>query len=397
MDKRLQRVKTPMTLLPNPQLERVDYDSDDSTIVLEPQSPSPSPEPSPTKRYSSGDSSLTRRDSVPSGRSQSVKRRPVFVAALAELFPKIASLVTDRELFVAQAAQDLVIDFMRDDPSLLSRTVFHLITGDGPSMVMAFTALRAFLHVRPVLPPAMTHHMVNHLTGFLKSSRGEAWDALRGYGYSAPIIAKVIMQVSKMSMREVRRAKVDTFLMPSGVLWFPPSAPSGPLFPRFLEPSKNPFESLPPSLVWITLVRTSQNMLFIKMLKRNPQDVKVIRKAMAKLTLPALNRDGNDAVPTLLDLVPCRAESESDAHNPAKVTLAALSLTLARSHLLLIQQVFQCMSRHLNDREELASLVHGLNKILVVHGDDIGIVAHTLLGTPLVIQKALHADGGRQH
>ena len=58
----------------------------------------------------------------------------------------------------------------------------------------------------------------------------------------------------------------------------------------------------------------------------------------------------------------------------------ALSLTLSRSYLLLIQQIFQCISRHLNDRNELAVLLDGLNRILLAHRDDIGIIAHVMFG-----------------
>lgn len=79
-------------------------------------------------------------------------------------------------------------------------------------------------------------------------------------------------------------------------------------------------------------------------------------------------------------MVPCHPDPTSTSQTKANATLNALSITVARSYLLLMEQVFQCMSRHLNDREELASLVDGLNRILVTHGDDIGIVAHTMLG-----------------
>ncbi|KAJ3556564.1 hypothetical protein NM688_g1961 [Phlebia brevispora] len=388
VDRRLQRIKTPMTLLPDQQLERVDFESEESPAFTESQSPSPSPEPSPTKGNAS-DTSLGRRDSTSSGRSQGVRRRPVFVAALVELFPQVASLLTDRDIFVADTAQEVILDFMRDDPSLLCRTVFHLISGDEQSLMLAFSTLRAFLHIRHTLPPPTAHHILNHLTGFLKSAmRGtDSPESLRGYGYAMPVISRLALQVSKMSMREIRRAKIDTFLIPSGSLWFTPNAPAGPLFPRHLEELINPFESLPSSLVSIVLIRTSQNLLFLRMLKRTPQDVKVVRKTMTRLVLPSLSRSGDDAVLTLMDLVPYRREAALDSTVTRKVTVRALSLTLARSYLLLIEQVFQCMSRHLNDREELASLMDGINRIMVVHGDDIGIVAHVMLGmlqTPVI-------------
>ena len=38
------------------------------------------------------------------------------------------------------------------------------------------------------------------------------------------------------------------------------------------------------------------------------------------------------------------------------------------------------MSRHLNDRHELAVLVDSLNRTLLVHGNDINIVSQVLIG-----------------
>jgi hypothetical protein len=38
------------------------------------------------------------------------------------------------------------------------------------------------------------------------------------------------------------------------------------------------------------------------------------------------------------------------------------------------------MPRHLNDRHELAILIDGLNRILLTHGDDIGVVGQAMIG-----------------
>lgn len=389
VDEHTQWVRTPMSLLPSQQLGRLDQNSDDngSESRSPSPSPSPSPEPSPTKTKS-GDGGLARKESS-SGRSQGVKRRPVFATALLSLFPRLASMVADRDFVVASSALDLIVDLMRDDPSMLSRGVFNLLSGDEEGLLTAVSTLRAFLHVKHVLPPAMSHHILNHLTGFLKSSvrHAEGSIPLRSYAYSIPIIANLITQVSKLSMREVRRAKVDMFMIPTGALWFSSTAPSGPLFPRALAKSHDPFETLPADVVWITLIRTSQNNLFLKMLKRNPQDIKAIRKNMTRLVLPTLYDKDSPSPVTLLDMLPRKPGTGTNVSSLDDPTIHVLSATLARSYLLLISQVFQATSRHLNDRAELAVLMDGLNRILVVHGKDIGIVAHTMIG-----ESSFHED-----
>ena len=390
VDPRVQRIKTPMSLLPSQQLDRLDDGPLETPLVTESQvrSPEPSPKGSP------GGSPLGRRDSNASTRHGS-KRRPVFVPTLAALFPRISTMVSDEDFIVASSARDLLMDFMRDDPALIARAAFQVISGDDGDMSMAISTLRTFLHIRHVLPPAMSHHILNHLTGFLKASVKQVGvaDPLRGFAYCIPLIAKLVTQVSKLSIREIRRAKVDHFMLPSGSLWFPPNAPTGPLFPRYLDGAdNNSFSTIPSNLVWITMIRTSQNMLFLTMMKRNPQDIKVIRKNMSGLELPTLKTGSMSSTLTVNDMYPRHPTTQCSPRLTVHTTLTSLSLTLSRSYLLLIEQMFQCMSRHLSDREELALLIDGLIRILLAHGDDIGIVAHVMLGMYLALYYAPSHD-----
>lgn len=376
LDPKTQWIKTPMSMLPSVQLDVLDTPAEE--ILSTSESPNPSPEASPTSSPS-GDTRLLRRDSSTSSSSRSAKRRPVFVSSLVSLFPRLISMANDNDFVVASAARDLIVDLMRDDPALLSRTIFHEISGDERSLITASTTVETLLHVQHALPPVMTHHLLNHLAGFIKSSNRQSDNAnpLQSYAYSVPAIAQLVRQVSKMSVREIRRAKVDTFLLPSGSLWFPPSAPAGAMFPRGLQGAQNPFEPLPPSLVWITLIRTAQNMLFLRMLERDPQELKIIRKNLSRLVLPSRDNHADQGFLPFASFMP-RRRSEGQTSNDAG--LIALSLTLARSYLLLVAQMFWSMSRHLNDRQELAILVDGLNRVLLAHGDDIGIVGHAMLG-----------------
>lgn len=380
VDHRLQRIRTPMSLLPSQQLDKLDNEDSSSATVVEPPSPGASPEPSPTKSPS-GNASLTRQESIV-GRP-GTKRRPVFVPALLSLFPAIALMTTDVDFAVADMSRSILLDFMRDDPTLLSRHVFQTITDGDGKLERAATTLRIFLHVKHTLPPGMAHHVLNHLAGLLKAlaRQTENPEPLRSYAYALPSIAKLFPQVNKSSLRELRRNKVDTFMIPSGLLWFTSNAPAGPMFPRELPTESNPFETLPPPLVYMVMVRTSQNLLFVSMLRRNPQDLKIVRKGISNFQLPSLSRSGVDEDLSLKDMIPERSHSPTTHRTAADTSILALSLTLARSYLLLIQQILLCISRHLNDRSELATLMDGLNRILLAHKDDIGVIAHVMLGT----------------
>ncbi|KAH7923448.1 hypothetical protein BV22DRAFT_1015390 [Leucogyrophana mollusca] len=372
-DQKREWVQTPLQLLPSHQNDRFS-----SGVERFASSPSASPTSTPTKPRSNSDApepTLFRRSSDPTSRG--LRRRAVFAPSLAALFPHMATLVFDPHFAVASSARECVLDLMRNDPALLIRPIFDLLANDdlGP----AFTAMRAMLHIRATLPPATTHYSFNHLTGYLKLVARESTtsDPLRGFGHAATILSKLVTQVSEMSIREIRRAKVEIFLIPSGSLWFPSSAPAGPMFPRTFQPSRNPFE-FSPSLISMTMIRLSQNMLFLAMLKRHPHDVQLIRKSMSRLVLPSLDPHTDHRALDVTDFIPRKLSAQDGGSSP-DATLVALSLTLSRSYLLLVAQIFRSMSRHLSDRSELAVFIDGLNRILLAHGNDIGIVSQAMI------------------
>jgi hypothetical protein len=108
-----------------------------------------------------------------------------------------------------------------------------------------------------------------------------------GFAHTVPLLSKLVSQVSDMSVRELRRAKLDVFLIPSGSLWFSSSTPAGPMFPRSLsEITSSSDEATLHRLGRVVLVRVAQNLLFVNMLKRNRQDVQAVRKNMSRLVLP---------------------------------------------------------------------------------------------------------------
>ena len=363
-------IRMPMSLLPTHDLGGLSSGSHDLP-------------PSPSQNFNSslGDKvdelGLLRRNSSTGGpQQQNIKRKVVFVPSLTSVFPCLASLVFDPRFTVSSMAKQTLLEFMRNDPALLTRPVLDLFTGNEKDMQSAILTIRAFLHVQSVLPSPMTHHIFNHLAGFLKYSarQTEDDDALEDFACVIPVLARLVTQVSGMSMREIRRAKLETFFVPSGSLWFPSSAPVGPMFPRKPWPLDDSSDEVSSELVSMTTIRVSQNLMFLAMLKRNPQDVEVIRKNMSRMEFPSANPSATRPL-ELVDFVPQRSRDCGDDS-----TLGSLSLMLSRSHLLLITQVFRSMSRHSNDRAELSIMVDGLNRILLTHGDDIGIVGHVMIG-----------------
>ncbi|KAJ7185784.1 hypothetical protein C8R46DRAFT_937409 [Mycena filopes] len=391
VDQHLEWIKTPISNLPALYLDRLELPGTEQLVTSTSGTPSPGSSPNPTPRGSPSpsqsadkvdDFTLLRRNSSSGGPLYGVKRRAIFVPSLALVFPRLATTVFDPNFLIAATARSTIIDLMRNDPALLTRPVLDLFTGSHKDMGTAISTFRAFLHVRRVLPPPMTHNVFNSLAGFLKSHLKSSMggdDSLHDFALTIPILAKLVFQVSELSIREIRRAKVEAFLIPSGSLWFPVTAPTGPMFPRHIGPVDPAVAELPPHLIYVSMIRLSQNMLFLAMLKRNPQDVQTIRKSMSRLVLPSLDQLPDAPPLEMRDFAPMNIKRNAPQPSYLDVRIKNLSMIVSRSYLLLIAQIFRSMSRHLSDRNELAVLIDGLNRILLAHGSDIGIIAHALI------------------
>ncbi|KAF9233194.1 hypothetical protein BU15DRAFT_90452 [Melanogaster broomeanus] len=361
-DQKREWIHTPLSLLPAYAVDRV--------VGVEGPAPSSMSIHGTKPRSNSdvSDAGLSRRSSDPSSRG--VRRRAIFVPSFAALFPDLIALASDSNFAVACTARDSILDVIRADAALLIRPILDLVAND--KMEAAATAIRGLLHLRNILPPATAHYIFNHLTGYLRFIAREtsARAPFHDFALSVALLSNLVSQVSEMSIREIRRAKVEVFLVPPGSLWFPDTAPSGPMFPKALPHHEDDGSRLS-FLTTITMIRVSQNWLFLSMLKKHPQDVQAIRKNMSRLELPSLNSATAWEPLTLEDVLPHKDHIHSDLSG-LHSKIDTLSLLLSRSYLLLIAQIF-------SDRNELAVFIDGLNRILLSHGDDIGIVGQALI------------------
>ncbi|TFK26094.1 hypothetical protein FA15DRAFT_589155 [Coprinopsis marcescibilis] len=386
-DPQRERRRTPMSLLPITQLEKMEFSANlnDTSAFSNTASGGTSPFPSPSPRRGlkpqreGEDPGLLRRSSTSGGFQSTQKRRAIFVPPLTLIFVRMSKLIYDPNCLVAAATRGILFDLMRNDPPLLTRPVVDLLSGEDRNVSAAATTFSTYLHAHQILPPAMTHNIFNNIMGFLKyaSRQLDSAETLREYALTLPILATTITQVNGMNMKEIRRSKSDPYVVPSGAFWFADSAPKGPMFPRGLEDFANPFEDsdFTTRVVLTTIIRTSQNLLYLAMLKRSSQDVTLIRKHATRLVLPSLTPESLDPRPLdLTEMLP-----STSPVNPPETTIEIYSSIFARSHLMLVAQIFRSMSRHLSDRNELALWIDGINKILCKHGHEIGIVGHALI------------------
>lgn len=371
VDEILEWRRTPMSLLGTTQIDQIAGADNGVDEASGSDHGHTSPGCTPSKSSSPGRDGMARRTS--SRGMNFGKRRPVFVEPLVAVFLPLAKIAMENDFSTASIAQDLILDYMRDDPAVLCRSAFTIFSDERQTIDRAVTSLRYLASLRRVLPPRFTHHAFNNLAGYLKylSKNMESKNALHDFSLTLPLLARLAPQVSDISIRGIRRAKIEMFMFPSGSLFFNDPAPIGPMFPRDLD-YIDPFAECPSELLQLVMIRMSQNMFALDMLKRAPQDVHIIRKAWTPLVLPD--------IPFYTDIdstLPMRKETRHIL-DQSRPTLR-ISLSFSRTHLLLVAQLFRCLTRHLNDRAELAMFLDGVNQILLRHRDDIGIVSHAII------------------
>ncbi|EKM76705.1 hypothetical protein AGABI1DRAFT_18593, partial [Agaricus bisporus var. burnettii JB137-S8] len=431
-------IRTPISMLPIGQIGKLDMQRLPSRhqsyhAIPQPDSPSNSPQqqnsattsqlnPLMTSSNSKGAKSdsdggdLLRRNSS-SGGPTYAKRRAVFVPPLSLIFKVLAMMVYDSNFSVAASARDTLVDLMRNDSGLLLRPILDLFCDEqgqespGPrdsqkDVAQAVNILTALLHAKHMLPPPMVHAIFNNLAGFLKHALKQSDpmdDTLNNFALTVPIMAKLAKHVGELSIREIRKSKMEHFLIPYSTLWFKHmGVPNGTMFPKGLGMAVEREERLNRKMVDVMMIRIAQNMLFVDMLRQNAQDVVLVRKSMPRFFVPSAEQGGSEEddgrVLDLTDFVPFkkRKETRLGGTGKAEKLLDVLSLALARSYVTLVAQVFRCMSRNSNDREEIANFIDGLNRILLAHGDDTGIVGHVLIALMVATARfrRLFTSGG---
>lgn len=325
---------------------------------------------------------LLRRKSSGGGAHGS-KRRPIFVPSMAAQLPTVLQLTMSTDSELANVARPFILEVLRDDPGLFARPILEQLS-DLRNVSVSIATFERALRIQKVLPSAFSHLVFNHLAGLLKTLTRDlkVLSAPIIYAYSLPSIALSTSRVSGISIRELRKAKLDSMLLPSGSIWFSDQMLPGPMFPRSLPPTSDPSQPLPPALVAITMVRTAQNMMLTALLKRDPKEVHAVRKSLSNFVLPSLVKTQTqlEQRPELLEYLPRDVTAPQQPPSTEQKNLYLISIALSRSHLLLVAQIFRCLSRQTTDYQEISQLLDGVNRILLRHGNDLGIVSHAMIG-----------------
>ncbi|KAG8919092.1 hypothetical protein FRC00_011752, partial [Tulasnella sp. 408] len=309
---------------------------------------------------------LLRRKSSGAGHISGMRKKGIFVPPLLSLVPVIANLLTDPDMNVSSIANDLIMMLMKDDPVLLVRGLMEDMSDAMQDHEQALNTLRLFAHAQERLPPGLAHHVFNHLAGLVRTTaRQSGQDIAFVVARCLPILVDLVPQVCEMSYRELCRNKLDPLILPT-------LAP----IPSGLKLTSR--SSMTPGLMQAAMTRTAQNLILFNVIQQSPKDINAIRKPYNQLAQLAVElEDVQDLRPTTItDYVPKR---QRVPHSAEELQFLRMTSPLARSYLLMCTEIFKSLSRHMNNHSELGKYMDGINRIVLLRGNDIGIVALALI------------------
>ena len=360
-EKKVRWDRLPLSALPMTTLNIVEYERA-LEVSGRSRDGSMSPSLSPTAGMVSPKSSK--------GVSGGARRRSIFVPLMASIVASLPALTADADPFIAISCRDLLFVAARDDPALACRPLFEALEDISSPASEVAARVHAIINLQAALPPTLSYYVFNHLAGYLKAASRDmvnSHQALRSYASVMPDVSRLASHVSDLSVRDLRRNKVDMLVLPTFDLWFRPSLTAGHL-PT--GPARDGPEPAERDLEAIISIRTAQNMFLWNFLRRFPKEAPSVRKGVSSLQLPCASRIARPL--GVGDFVVGRL---SKFNTPE---IALRSLTLAKSYLVLVTQLFRTYSSTTGDRVEIATLIDGINLTVLMHGSDLTVLGMAL-------------------
>ena len=330
---------------------------------------------SPEQTYTApeGGGLLNRK---PSSGSSAIRRKVLIVPSIVQTISKLTSLFNDDDLSVMNTAQELLRSALMDDPSTFCRPSIEALDDRFSTPSDVTNALSAYIHIQSSLPPHLSHHILNHLVGYVKNLARDTTESPRNLPRVAavmPLISQLASTISDLSFRDIKRNKAETLLLPTFDFSFS-ATPVGSLLsrshPSQLQSGRNDEDAMSDMMT----IHIAQNMFLYRHVLRHQKDLQVIRKQFSMLRLPFVQYNRPLG---LLDFFP--EVTRKSIPIPPTGVVHRRSLILSRSYLLAVLQIFRSINQNLTDISELSKFIDGVNLVMVVHGQDLGIVSHALM------------------
>ncbi|KAI9480946.1 MAG: hypothetical protein EXX96DRAFT_649501 [Benjaminiella poitrasii] len=398
----LKKVLTPLALLPSLFLEeeeeRLNDDENTSAAI-----------PSNNNKNVDISKIITRR------------KRATTIHSLTIAFLSMVDLLSDDYGGASNALRELLEYFLRDDPALFLRAFLNdLGKFNLERHKDMLTRVRLMVSMQHKLPPGFTHVLFNYLAGMCKwlVRENKKKDGLVLMTLIHPILAELTLSTNDLSIRDLRKNKIEHLLVSTGRFWFTHEQPAE-LFPRFLATEKTPFKVLdiPESIFSVAMLRISHIQFLTNYLIRYPREVYAVKKTLQdyepipnpgkkndttrwtteEAYYPNLARHkrrgtnayiyrseeegisganyANGSVDDDDDILKAAIRQPSQQ----QLDIDILSGLRARIWLRFIDCLLSGLNKNYNDRDELERILQGINLIIVEHTGDFGIIGQALV------------------
>jgi hypothetical protein len=387
----LKKVLTPLALLPSLFLEEEDerLNEDDT--------------PTATAKHHDISKIITRR------------KRATTIHSLTISFLSMVDLLNDDYGGASNALRELLEYFLRDDPAMFLRA---FLSDLGKFKLDRhrdmLTRLRYLVSMQHKLPPGFTHILFNYLAGMLKWLMRESKNKKDGLVLMTlvhPILAELTLSTNDLSIRDLRKNKIEHLLVSTGRFWFTHEQPTE-LFPRYLSNNdKTPFNVLdiPPEIFSVAMLRISHIQFLTNYLTRYPREVYAVKKTMQDYEPTPIPGSTNkraswssaDDTFYYPDIAR-RKRYEPDAYiykpqeddqligimdndtpprqsSQRQLDTEMLSALRARIWLRFVDHLLNGLNKNYNDRDELERILQGINAIITEHDRDFGIIGQALI------------------
>ncbi|KAI8969954.1 hypothetical protein BDF20DRAFT_915847 [Mycotypha africana] len=326
------------------------------------------------------------------------RKRASTVQALTVSFLSMVDLLNDDYGGTFNSLHELLEYFLRDDPSHFLRTFLNNL---GKFKLERhkdiLTRVRFLVSIQSKLPPEFTHILFNYLAGMLKwlVRENRSKDGLILMTLIHPILAELILSTNDLSIRDLRKNKIEHLLISTGRFWFTHEQPAG-IFPRYLSDVRTPFTILdiPQEIFSVAVLRISHIQFLTNYLIRYPREVYAVKKMLQDyepLPIPSVKESTRWA--TQEDYFPDIAqrsnqntaadkicvETAKRQSSQSTIDIEMLSGVRARVWLRFIDILLTGLNKNYNDREELEQILKGINTIIANHSYDFNIVGQALI------------------
>lgn len=386
----LKKVLTPLALLPSLYLEEQEESVNDNAADGVGLGPSSRKGEGESKQYSV--SKIIAR-----------RKRGATVHALTAANLGMVDLLGDDFGPVSSSLRELLESYMRDDPALFLRP---FLGGLGKCKVERhrelLTRVRYLVNLKAKLPPGFAYILFNYLAGMLKwLTRENKADGLVLMTLIHPILAELILSTHEISMRDLRKNKIEHLVASTGRFWFTHEQPAS-MFPRALTELKTPFciLEIPWQLFLVGTLRISHIQFLTNFLIRYPREVYAVKKTLQEYE-PTPVPGSRKPVSTIGDIyfpdISLRKkhdtrfvfegeyDTESDEIKPVprlsqqEEDIGLLSALRARVWLRFIDTLLNGLNKNYNDRAELERILRGVNMIIMEYHQDFGIIGQALV------------------